>query len=239
MNTVVEGRPTFGVGQCGSARLAVLNYLIKLQARRGKALRVLEIGAYEGGSALAWSGAIAQHGAKGGVVHCVDPWVPYLPADDVASNQTCHAMQNELRSGAVFERFKANLQYAAPGAPISYDVGTLPQVSKRLGAQRSLFDVVFIDGSHAYADVREDLRAAVPLLRIGGFLCGDDLEKQLYECVRAQVEAIKTREYVEGYHPGVTLAVGERFGKVWCREGVWAMQKLDQLGKRWKEPHDD
>jgi len=53
------------------------------------------------------------------------------------------------------------------------------------------FDVVLIDADHAYESVLEDINAWLPLIKKGGYLCGDD--------------------WCPG-HPGVRKAVSERFG---------------------------
>jgi len=53
------------------------------------------------------------------------------------------------------------------------------------------FDVVLIDADYAYESVLEDINAWLPLIKKGGYLCGDD--------------------WCPG-HPGVRKAVSERFG---------------------------
>jgi predicted O-methyltransferase YrrM len=55
------------------------------------------------------------------------------------------------------------------------------------------FDVVYIDASHEYEFVKEDIIAWLPKVKKGGIICGDD--------------------YIEGW-PGVIKAVNEFFPKV-------------------------
>ena len=84
--------------------------------------------------------------------------------------------------------------------------------------QKDFYDLVYVDGSHYYDNVIEDLRLAAPLVRDGGILCGDDLEAQLNEVDADFSRAKRGEDYVydpktgQGYHPGVTLACEEFFG---------------------------
>ncbi len=66
-------------------------------------------------------------------------------------------------------------------------------------------DLVFLDASHAYADVKRDIQTFRPLVKPGGILCGHD-----YACPS---------------HPGVQQAVDECFPKV-NRAGlsIWWVQ---------------
>ena len=76
----------------------------------------------------------------------------------------------------------------------------------------------------------------MPLVRDGGILCGDDLEREFADVDGpAHAEAIKTGiEHAHGpdgvgYHPGVTQAVHETFGKVSRFGRLWAMQKKGEV----------
>lgn len=67
------------------------------------------------------------------------------------------------------------------------------------------FDFIFIDGSHEYEDVKDDLGFWYPKLKSGGIIGGDDYDPA---------------------HPGVIQAVDEKFGddakKQWP---VWYVKK--------------
>lgn len=224
--------PEFGIGQLSGDRSAVLRRLVQLLLGDGcERLDALEVGSYEGGSALVLSHAIGErvHGS----VTCVDPWKPYLPKEDVSGNETCRHMEEDLASGVAFNRFVRNIKHEHKNARISFYIGTLRGVLRHLSFRT--FDLVFIDGSHAFEDVRHDLRAAVKLVKDGGILCGDDLEKQFGDETfnPEHAAANQHREFTDGYHPGVTLAVYEVLGRVWCEYGVWAARKE---GCKWSAP---
>ncbi len=100
------------------------------------------------------------------------------------------------------------------------------------------FDLVYIDGDHSYQGVSADIEASGTLVNDGGIICGDDLELQAH-----QVDALiakdspnldKYQDEKSGivYHPGVTLAVSDKFGPVSSWHGFWAMQKI---GAHWQK----
>lgn len=201
----------FGVRQMTPQRLAVLGELV---ASLPGPVRALEVGSYEGASALAISHAI---GERGGEVVCVDPWAPYFSGEPM--DERTAAMEADLASGAVFDRFRQNIGSAHPLAPIRYVRATLKD-ARVTGA----FDFVFIDACHRYSAVVQDIAIAMPLVRLGGILAGDDLEKQGADAYREAQEG-REQDMFRGYHAGVTCAVWEAFGEVWCDEGVWAVRR--------------
>ena len=216
----------FGVRQSMRERLDVLRKLVHRLASRGRPVRVLEIGSYEGASALMWSRAVGELCPDGGSVLCVDPWEPYLGDEDINSNQTCRDMQEDLHTGAAFERFTNNIKHDDPRAPISFMRGTVVSRWNELRAL-SRFDLIYIDGSHIYEDVLSDIRRCVScLLHLDGTICGDDLERQADEVSEKELRAHRHREYTDGYHPGVTAAVWKVFGRVPCDHGVWWVENV-------------
>lgn len=222
--------PEFSVAQGGPGRYAVLNSLV--QYLRRPSVTVLEVGSFEGQSALVWSAAILEHCPAGGQVLCVDPWSPDYLKDLLQFGPAYRQMEEELRSGEVYRRFCHNVTLAGSRAPIDHLKGTLQQVYDQL--QGRMFDIVYIDGDHRASAVREDLALARGMVSRGGLLCGDDLEVQGGECDWDSALGLsETTDYV-GYHPGVTVAVWQIFGRVWVRKGTWAMQRTGE--HTWQQP---
>ena len=203
-------------------RHQVMIFLVASFRSVERPLRVLEVGSYLGQSALTWSKAIAENCAQGGSVMCVDPWLPFLCGEDVGQGFLYVQTQQSLRDGSAFAQFQKNIQKAPLQAPIHFFRGVLGEFPVD---QFSSFDIVFIDGSHYYEDVQQDLAWAKDFVREGGVLCGDDLEKVFTTEIQAECRANKHRDFISGYHPGVTLAVWEEFGHVWCQDGLWAVRR--------------
>lgn len=221
--------PEVGIAQLSGARVGVLKQIVQLCGKPH--IEILEVGSYEGISALHWSTFIANH-CDSGAVHCIDPWQPYLEKSSIG-NATASGMDTELAAGTVFERFKRNILLAPPKAPITWFRGTLKEY-----VPEHQFDIVFIDGNHTLEAVLCDLTIANKLLKVGGILCGDDLEKVIgndltIEHARELCES--GNEYVAGFHPGVTVALHDFFGfdVVGGAHGVWAVRK-EAVG--WSKP---
>ena len=111
---------------------------------------IVEIGSYEGSSAL-W---FAEHLLDAdGVIYCIDPW-----------------SDSE-------ERYKLYCENIAE-SPHRGKIRTMRARSfdglRDLLAQGVVADLVYVDGSHAAADVLSDLVLSFRLVRIGGLVLCDD-----------------------------------------------------------------
>lgn len=83
----------------------------------------------------------------------------------------------------------------------------------------SSFDVIFVDGSRLYNNVKDDIESALPLLKPGGTLIGHDCEldinkadKFLYDFVKknSHLDAVESRlENFRHMHCGVICALGD------------------------------
>lgn len=191
-------------------------------------VRALEIGSWAGGSAI----SIAERlRAKGGSLIAVDPWEPYSGQ----SEPIYRTMDQAARSGKILEMFLFNIKAAGVNDLVIPIKASGEFAMKHI--LRGPFDFAFIDGSHYYKDVLADLTLAKDLVRVGGVLCGDDLELQFDECDRIYAEKC-TGDFCADprtgnmFHPGVTRAVHEAFGRVSSWAGLWAMKRT-QTG--WEE----
>src|SRR5262249_35845839 len=125
--------------------------------------RYLEIGSYEGRSAVFMLNALGQ--LPGGHVTCIDTW-------EGSADLPPQAMLG------VEERFRANTRTAIAQTPHFVQLRAVKSNSRDalvgLLAAAELFDFVYIDGSHVAADVLSDAVLSFHLLHVGGLLVFDD-----------------------------------------------------------------
>lgn len=137
-----------------------------LAPRRDEPLDVLEIGSWEGRSALFFVNALPQCRLT-----CVDTF----------GGGAEHVGESEFASELphVEQRFRANL------APFADRVRVLAEASAaalaRLATEGAAYDVVLVDGSHEAEDVRLDAEGSWALLRPGGLLILDDYEWKAFD----------------------------------------------------------
>lgn len=128
---------------------------------RERDARILEIGSWEGRSALFFLNYLPQ--AR---LACVDPWTGNF---EHAADPHFAALVPESE-----RRFDDNI--AAFANRIEKIKGASSVVLPRLGVEGRLFDVIYVDGSHLAADVFADGALAWPLLARGGLMIFDDYE---------------------------------------------------------------
>lgn len=115
---------------------------------------IVEIGSYLGRSTR----AMLDH--TQGIVYAIDDWKG--PRDVYLSKE----QRTEL-----YEQFKRNCDYHKNLVVYKIDhsqaviVGVIP-------------DMVFIDGSHEYEDVKRDIETWLPKISKGGLLCGHDADRE-------------------------------------------------------------
>lgn len=223
------GGETSGIQKAVLEENLVLTALVSCAVRPGCPVRVLEVGSWIGFSALTWAHAIDMLSPEGGRVTCLDPWEPYFGDADISSGAAVYRrMDNLAKSGLAFELFRHNVSCGPLRVAIDPIRGQSRDVLPSLAS--GSFDVVYLDGSHYYGDVKADLEQSIGLVSVGGVLCGDDLDLQIGDIDRDKAVAHIDRDYVKDehagwYHPGVTLAIDECFGRVAKHGRTWFMQK--------------
>lgn len=222
------GGNTLGL-QSAAHRHLFLNAALHLAIPPSRPVRVLEIGAWTGSSTLSLAQGIRALSPLGGEIVCVDPWKSYFGSADVRRVPMYRTMDMLAQTDLAYQLFLHNTKSIKGDVKLAHHRGTTRKVLPKL---RGPFDLVYIDGSHYYDDVMFDLRASDRLLREGGILCGDDLEMQVGQVDRALVEGVIAEDYFgdsatgQAFHPGVTLAVADFFGRfIHCVLGFWAVQK--------------
>jgi len=136
-----------------------------LLIERGKPLKILEIGSYEGRSACYLINTCTAYGALELV--CVDTWRGGVDHDATLMAE-------------VERRFDRNIALAKARAPGKVEVRKIKAASNVALAAlihsdgRETFDLIYIDGSHTAPDVLTDAVLAFELLRVQGLMIFDD-----------------------------------------------------------------
>ena len=192
-------------------------------------IKILEIGSWAGASAITFGKYLKSHNNGRGVIVCVDFWEPYLrDIDTMKLSGPFREMTLATKNNRILDLFLYNIRAAGLSNIVIPIKGLSKNAIPLLGEK---FDYAFIDGSHIYKDVIQDIRMVIPLIKEGGVFSGDDLEQQLNECDPAfltediEEECVIDPKTGVAFHPGVTRAVAEVFGEVSSWEGHWAMKK--------------
>lgn len=128
-----------------------------------KPRRYLEVGAYEGQSAVFMIENCARHGAF--ELACIDTWAGGIE-------------HNPAEMSAVEARFDRNMTHARTRQSFTLrkmkaqSTHALAQLLAEGGA--NVFDIAYIDASHQAPDVLADAVLAFKLTRVGGVLVFDD-----------------------------------------------------------------
>jgi predicted O-methyltransferase YrrM len=95
--------------------------------------------------------------------------------------------------------------------------GDSVETSKKF--QDNTIDFIFIDASHEFTNIKNDLDSWYPKVKQGGIICGHD-----YEAGDWDEEHIEDDGY-NGKHHGVIKAVREKFGHVQHKHTIWHYRK--------------
>jgi predicted O-methyltransferase YrrM len=189
-------------------------WAVLLEARRHELLEVLEIGSWEGRSAIFFLRFLENCRLT-----CIDTF---------AGNPE-HHLRDKWRAALpqIEQRFDANL--AEFGARVHKIKDTSLQALAGLAAAGRRFDVVLVDGSHHSADVLADATQCWPLVRDGGLVIFDDYEWTFFDDpVRHPRQGVDRflashaghyRELHRGYQVIIEkVGVDRRVGKGACAE---------------------
>ena len=194
--------------------------------QHGWPFRILEVGSWAGNSLIAW----AKAAPPDATFTAVDAWKPYLPGGTAWPHYDI--MSRAALTGGIEQLFWHNIWASGIDTRRFYiRKGDSREILPMF--VRESYDIAFIDGDHRYKIVREDINACMGLIRVGGILCGDDLDRQLgdlnldehKEIMEIDEEVATTRSGL-CYHHGVVQAVHDYFGRVTCFETrLWAVRK--------------
>ena len=210
--------------QAWPQRTAALEALAK--AHLSRTFVAMEIGTWFGeGSTSIW----AKYLKPGSQLFLIDIWREYISEADKATDSATSAMDS-VQHIAINSTLKNIYEYEAKSDGDIYLLrGKASKLCKFF--KPNTFDFIYIDGSHYYEEVLEDIRLAKSLIKDGGTICGDDLE---VEATKDRVDLARRnlgRDFIKGevddlyFHPGVLLAVYEHFPIVTNHAGIWSVVK--------------
>lgn len=233
---LLRGEVYFGAAlralQVPLERYAYLDAIVgQIRSEAPHNLRLLEIGSWAGGSTITLASALLRRDWMG-KIKCVDQWIPYFDLERSQLNPDYREMNEAADEGLIYPLFLHNVASAGIERLVEVHKGPTSDVLPQL--PKAHFDLIFVDASHIYEDVLFDITHACVLVRDGGIICGDDLEMQahdvnpqeLKDALKARLDYLTCGDPVKyAYHPGVTAAVAEVFGRVSCWSAVWAVRK--------------
>jgi len=211
----------------------VLTLLLN-EVKRDRML-VLEVGSWVGnGSTRVIVEAIRD---VGGTLYCVDTW---RGSDNVKHHQRYREHYKDM-----FAVFRDNVRASRADEMVKPLVAPSTEASKRF--RDGTFDLIFIDGNHAYSQAKQDILTWLPKVRFGGILCGHDCDADyatLDDNLRSEIERHGEEDVLHNtsspgppaFHPGVVKAVHEIFGgkaKLWLESKpttIWSYQRARPRG---------
>lgn len=205
----------------------VFNLLIKKKLKNKKKLiEILEIGSFCGESTLMIGNFLSKKKISFKIT-CVDIWSPF-PYDH--TNEFFLNKCNEnLKNGKIFNLFKHNIKNSGFSKNIKVIKGDSNVVLKKI---KKKFDFIFIDASHSYKYVYNDIKNSMKILNNNGYLVGDDYE-EIYnktkhlnykKLITEDVDSLYDYKNKKNIHPGVTLAVHKIFGSIPSLNGLFVQQ---------------
>jgi predicted O-methyltransferase YrrM len=210
--------------------LAVVAYAASDRTSRSKPLNVLEIGSWVGASLLTWAHGIKSYNDGRGSIVAIDPLEPFRDMTDKSTHLFARVMDQLLQRDLPYRVFRHNCAFAGIDGGVSH----IRTSNREIGAllRDESFDIVYVDGEHSYQGVCVDLETAMRVVRVGGFVCGDDLEIQAHQlpdgvlaATRDELDAIAP-DTGSSYHPGVTAAIAERLGPIASESGFRTVRRM-------------
>lgn len=211
-------------------------WCLKKSNKKLKDLKILEIGSWFGASTLSFVQGLEEYNNGNGSITCVDAWEPFFD-EKHNNNKTHQSMQAMLGADVAYSMFLHNTS-TIPDSITCQHFRAKADNALPLMKENS-FDIIFVDADHTYEPVKRDILNSIPLLKDGGIICGDDLNLQMFQCDKELTKRSKEKDFIKdtktgrNFHPGVTLAVDEIFGKVAENGGFWSIQKN---GDSWNIP---
>jgi SAM-dependent methyltransferase len=172
---------------------------------------IVEVGSWKGRSAAFMAVEIINSNKKI-KFDCVDTWEGSIE----------HETYDVITEEKLYDVFLSNIE------PVKHIINPIRMTSietSKLYKDNSL-DFVFIDASHEYEDVKEDILAWLPKVKIGGILAGHDYDNFNFEGVNRAVNEIFNINDLE---------ISE-YCYIYKKQNIEKFYNIEEQ-KLWNEPH--
>jgi hypothetical protein len=178
--------------------------MLSVKVDEVKPMLACEVGSWKGMSAA----NIASHMPKGGELVCVDTWLGAQEFWTLPPPLTREKRDLKLVNGypSIYYQFLANMSKLSLQETVTPFPITSQIAAGAFAYWGVKFDFIYVDASHEYRDVKDDINVYWDLLNPGGYICGDDYG---------------------GYWDGVTLAVNEFVNT------KWRNLEIDRVATTW------
>jgi len=143
-------------------------------------LSICEVGVYEGRCTAMWNVQLINEGFQ----------YDYYAIDNFEGSSE-HKRDNQI---PIYETAQSNL------LPIINKINLIKSNSTSAANKfkDETLDIVYIDASHEYEFVKEDILTWLPKIKNGGFLCGDDYHEAWQGVVKAVDEIFQNKKTIIG-----------------------------------------
>jgi predicted O-methyltransferase YrrM len=145
---------TFTEEWFGEESQIILDRLVRMAAKNTPGM-IVEIGAWEGRSTVIMANAAAPQ-----QIHTCDTW-----------EGSAGEISAELAAERdVYATWRSNVDQLTAGNVVEHRMGWreyVPTIDEQI-------TLAFIDAEHSYREVRDNIKALLPLMAPGGIICGDD-----------------------------------------------------------------
>lgn len=154
-----------------------------LAAHAAQATKIVEVGCWQGRSTRAMADATT------GTIWCVDPWTGIQTTTMVRTGTGGIALMGKPMKRGVYSAFVANLSDHLATGRVQV-IPTRSLVAREVLQHLAPFDLVFLDGDHAYNSIVPEITQFRPLVRPGGILAGHDYGVERWADVTRAVDKL-------------------------------------------------
>lgn len=207
------------------SKISKFESIIDKQKINDKNITLLEVGCYAGQSTIEFA-RVLNNKFNDYHIFCLDKWKGYFSTKDSKNNWTYRYVNKNLNNGNVKKLFFHNIDSAKISEKITTIVGSNEKILKIL--PKNYFNIIYLDASHYYEDVLNNLRDCEKLIKERGIIMGDDFELSYRDIDKDFARQNLHKDFIidpltnSGYHVGVTTALYDFYGdKVFKDGNLW------------------